>query len=92
MKRGHQPVRTHDDRSFRKLIVALANRLEVVSCRVGLADSSRRQIHDLVAIVANVRVELGNTEMCPITADGSKDMPESVGSGVSFASGEALTW
>lgn len=83
MQRGHQSVGTHNDRSFRQLIVALADRFEVVSGRVCLTNSARRQVHDLVAVVADVGVELGNTQMRPVTTDGGKDVSKSVRSNVS---------
>jgi hypothetical protein len=52
MERSHQSIRTHDDGPLGKLIVALADPLEVVSGRVGLSDGPGSEVHDLVAIVA----------------------------------------
>lgn len=52
MERRHEAIRAHDDRAFGELVVALADTLEVIACRVGLADGTRGEVHDLVAIVA----------------------------------------
>jgi hypothetical protein len=53
MQGRHQTIWTHDDRSFRELITALTDALEIVSGRIGLTDGSRGEVHDLVAVVAN---------------------------------------
>ena len=78
MQRGHQPVRTHNDRSLRELVVVLLDTLEVFSSRVRLADSSRSQVQDPVPVPTDIGVELGHAEICPVSSDHREDMTKGI--------------
>lgn len=79
MKRCKEPIRAHNHRPFRQLILTLTDAPQVVPCRVCLTDRAGSQIHDLVAVVGDVGIELGHTAVCPVPADRCKDVSERVG-------------
>jgi hypothetical protein len=78
MERGHESVRTHDDRALWKLVVVLIDASQIVSGRVCLTNRSRREVHDLVPVAANVSVQLRHTYMCPISSNHGEDMAQSI--------------
>lgn len=55
------------------------NPSKVVSRRVGLTDRSRGEVHDLVSIIADVRVELGNAQVRPVATQCCKNVSKGVG-------------
>lgn len=80
MKRGHQPIWAHDDWTFRKLEIVLLNAFEIVSRRICLSNRPRSEIHDLIPVSCNVRVELCDSKMCPVAANHGKDVTKGIGS------------
>lgn len=78
MQRSHQPIGTHDDGTLWELIVVLLDTLQIISRRVGLANSPRGQIHDLVPVPADIGVKLRHTEMCPVSSNHGEDMAEGI--------------
>ena len=80
MKRCHQSVWTHDDGTFRKLVIILFHTLQVVSRRVRLSDGTRRQVHDLVPIPSDVGVQLCHAEVRPVPPDHRENMTKTIGS------------
>ena len=78
MQRSHQRVGTHDDRSFRELVVVLLDTLEVFSSEVRMADSSRSQAQDRVSVSVDISVELGHAEICPVSSDHREDMTKGI--------------
>ena len=80
MQRCHKAVWTHDHWPFRQLVVALVDTLEIISRGISLPDSTRGEVHDLVAVAANVSVEFCYTEVCPVATDHGEDVSKGVGS------------
>ena len=78
VERRHQPIRAHNHRALRQLVVVLLDTLEVFSSGVRLTDSSRSEVQDLVAVSADIGVKLGYAEMCPITPDHREDVAKGI--------------
>lgn len=78
MQRSHQPIGTHDDGTLWELIIVLLDPLQIISCRVGLANGPRGQVHDLVPISADIGIKLRHTEMRPVSSDHGEDMAEGI--------------
>ena len=78
MKGCHQSVGTHDDGTLGQLVVVLFNSFEIVSCPIGLANGSRREVHDLVAVTAYIGVQFRHAKVRPISADHCKHVPKGV--------------
>jgi len=78
VKRCHQSVGTHDHGALRKLVVVLFNSFEIVPSRIGLANSSRGEVHDLVTVTAYVGIKFRHAEMRPISTDHCKHMSKGV--------------
>lgn len=89
MERRHEPVGAHDDRPLWQLILPLLDVAQVVARRVGLADCARGQVHDLVAVVDNVGVELCDAEVSPVAADRVEQVAERVRPGARETKGTA---
>ena len=75
---GHEPVRTHDDGTFRKLVLVLLNTPKIISRRVGLTNRTGSEVHDFVPVATNVSVQLCHTKVCPVATDHCEHMTKSV--------------
>ena len=90
MQRRQQSVRAHDDRAFWQLVIVLLDTLEVVARRICLANCAGCEVQDLISIAADIRVELGNTEMCPIAPNHRENVTECIRPATTSLSGERL--
>lgn len=56
----------------------MRNALQIFSRRIRLPDCARSEVKDLVTVVSNVSIELGNTGVSPITSNGGKNVTQGV--------------
>ena len=56
-------------------MVILFDTLQVVARGICLANSTGREIHDFIAVLVDVSVQLGNTKVCPIAPNEREHMP-----------------
>ena len=71
-------VRVKEDRSLRKINLALPHRLQVLLGHACLADSSGREVHDMVAVGADLREQLRHSRLSPVTSDHGKKLAENI--------------
>lgn len=59
-------------------MIVLLDTLKVPPSGVGLTDGAGSEVHDFVAVLRDISVELGHTEMRPVAANHGKDMAQRV--------------
>ena len=74
----HQSIGTHDDRTIREIVVVLFDVLQILSGIICLADRTRSQVQDMIAIVGDICVELGHASVGPIFTSHRKDVSQSI--------------
>ena len=74
-------VRIKKERSLGQTDVSLLQRLEVVLGDGGLADGPGTEVHDLVAVVPDLGVELGHSRLGPVPAYHGQEVPEDIALG-----------
>lgn len=74
------PVGTHDDRPFWQSVTVLQDTIKVSPRRVCLTRGAASKIHNVVSVIYDVREELGDTLMSPVTPDHVQHVAQSIGS------------
>jgi len=73
-----KPIRAHDDGAFGKLVVVLIDALEIVMCRVCLANGAGHEVHNLVPIPTDICAELCHAKMHPVIPNHGEDVAQCV--------------
>lgn len=60
-------------------MIILLDVLQIISRRIRLPNSPRREIHNIVSIPRNIRVQLRDADMGPVATDHREHMAERVG-------------